>query len=142
VGLTDFAAWSVAPGMSAPSGKLTIHSGTLVTQMKPILGELASDVGRFEIPTPVATFERITLTGARATLESGAKRFTLELPEVTLAAQAGSFKGRSNVVSGRVRLGTSVIEVPEMGLDPSFMQAAFDASYACTDDLRAVVPAN
>jgi hypothetical protein len=142
VELTDFAAWSVAGGMSAPAGKLTIHSGTLLTYMKPILGELASDPGHFEIPTPVATFERVTLTGARATLESGAKRFTLELPEVTLAAQAGSFKGRSNGVSGRVKLGASVIDVPELPLDPTFMQAAFDASYACTADLRAVVPPN
>lgn len=142
VKLTDFAAWSLPPGMTVPAGKLTIHAGTLVTFMKPIIGELASDPGRFQIPTPVATFERITLRNARATLESGAKRFSLDLPEVTVAAQAGTFKGRSNVVSGTVKLGTSMVAVPEMPLDPSFMQGAFDTGYACTPDLRAVVPPN
>ncbi len=142
VELENFAAWSLAPGATAPAGKLTIHSGTLVTFMKPIIGELASSPGRFEIPTPVARFDRVTLMGARATLESGAKRFLLDLPEVALTAQAGSFKGRSNVVSGAVKLGTSTVTVAEMPLDPSFMQAAFDSSYACTADLRAVVPAN
>lgn len=142
VQLADFAAWSLAPGASAPAGKLTLHAGKLTTFMKPIIGELASEPGKFEIPTPVAQFDRITLTGARATLSSGAKVFSLELPEVTLAAQNGSFKGRSNVVSGRMKIGTTLVEVAEMPLDPSFMQAAFDASYACTDDLRGVVPPN
>ncbi len=140
--LSDFAAWSIAPGQSAPAGKLTIHAGRLTTYMKPILGELASDPGRFEIPTPVAQFDRITLTGARATLQAGAKVFSLELPEVTLAAQNGSFRGKSNVVSGRVKIGTTLVELPEMPLDPGFMQAAFDSTYACTADLRGVIPPN
>ncbi|MBL8949519.1 MAG: hypothetical protein JNK82_01995 [Myxococcaceae bacterium] len=142
VALSDFAAWSVAPGQTSPAGKLTVRSGTLLTNMNPIIGELASDPGRFEIPTPVAKFNTVMLRGARASLESGVKRFTLDLPDVTLTAQAGTFKGRSNVVSGTVKLGTSTIAVPEMPLDPTFMQAAFDSSYACTPDLRAVVPPN
>jgi len=142
IALTGFAAWSIPPGMTVPAGKLTIHAGELQTLMKPIIGELASDPGRFGIPTPVATFERISLRGASATLESGPKRFELDLREVTLAAQAGTFRGKSNVVSGTVKIGTSTVTVPEMPLDPAFMQAAFDMSYACTPDLRAVVPPN
>ena len=101
-----------------------------------------TDPMHFEIPTPVAMFETISLTGARATLQSGAKRFDLDLPDVTLTAQAGSFKGKSNVVSGTVKIGTTLITVPQIPLDPSFIQGAFDQGYVCTQDLKSVVSPN
>jgi hypothetical protein len=139
VTLSQFAAWTQPPGQPAPAPRLTIHEGSLAVVMRPILGESAREPGRFDVPTPVAAFDTITLTQARATLQSGAKTFTLELPRVELTAQAGAFRGQRNTVSGTVQLGAQTVTLSGLPLDPAFDQSAFDRGYACTEDLRAVV---
>lgn len=139
IALREFAAWSLAPQTTMPAGKLTIHAGSLAVQMQPILGERTSEPGRYDVVTPVAKFDSVVLTGAEATLQAGAKTFTLQLPRVQLNAQAGTFRGQSNVVRGTVQIGQNTIDIGTLPLDPSFMQQSFDQSYACTMDLRGVV---
>jgi hypothetical protein len=140
--LKEFAAYSIAPQQTAPAGKLLVHSGTLTAKMTPILGENKNESNVFDVPTPVATFATIGLKTAKTTLYAGAKTFTLDLDAAQLTAQAGAYQGKANTVSGSLKVNGVVVNVPAIPLDPSFAQAAFDASYACTTDLKATVPPN
>lgn len=139
VDLANVSTYSVAAGASAPESRLTLHVGRLAATVLPILGERRSEAGVFDVPTPVASLTGIVLTGARATLESEGKTFLLDLPGVRLAAFNGSYQGASNSLEGTVTLGASTVELGALKLDPAFTQAAFDASYACTGDLRAKI---
>lgn len=142
VQLSNFAAYSLAPQATAPAAKLVVHSGALSAKVLPILGERKSAPGTFDVPTPVASFASISLDAARTTLTAGAKTFQLELDAVALTAQAGGYKGKVNTVAGSLKVNGVAVSVPSIPLDPSFQQAAFDASYACTDDLKATVSPN
>jgi hypothetical protein len=142
VDLTEFAAWSLAPQATQPSGKLLLHTGTLSTTLNPILGERQSKPGTYDVPTPVARFTSIGLASATATLTSGAKTFKLTLDEVQLSAQAGAYQGKSNTVAGTLKLNGAPVTLGSTVLDATFAQAAFDAAYVCTGDLLATVPPN
>jgi hypothetical protein len=142
VQLNDFAAYMIAPQQTAPAGKLVLHTGTLTGRVVPILGENKTEPGTFDIATPVASFQTVQLHTAKATLTAGAKTFTLNLDAAQLTAQAGTYKGRSNTVSGSLMVNGVLVNVAPVPLDPSFQQGAFDASYVCTSDLKATVPSN
>lgn len=142
VQLKEFAAYSIAPQAAAPAAKLVVHSGTLSSKLVPILGERKSAPGTFDVPTPVASFTSISLKTARTTLTAGAKTFHLDLDAAALTAQAGGYKGKVNTVAGSLKVNGVTVTVPSIPLDPSFQQAAFDQSYACTDDLKATVAPN
>ncbi|MFZ5468250.1 MAG: hypothetical protein ACOZIN_02335 [Myxococcota bacterium] len=141
--LTDFSAYSLPSGAVSPVARLVLHSGRLFAVVAPIVGERQSEPGRFDVPTPVATFSNVRLLDAYATLEVGGMRFTLVIPETRLLAQNGSLRGVSNTLSGTLRLGSGLtIDLAAVPLDPDFEQTAFDASYACTPDLKAPIPPN
>jgi hypothetical protein len=94
------------------------------------------------VPTPAARLSDIAIENAIATLESGARTFALELDLTSLFAQNGSWDGVQNTVSGLVVVNGEQVTVGPMALDPAYDQEAFDASYACTDDLVAPIPAD
>lgn len=140
---TDFSAYSVEPAATQPFARLVLHSGQLSATVAPALGENKSTPGVYDIGTPVASFPAVHLTGAYATLEVAGMQFTLLIDEASLSAQSGSYLGTSNTLSGTVLLGSGkTITLSQVPLDPSFDQAAFDQSYACTKDLKATIPPN
>lgn len=141
--VTDFSAYTLSAGSTAPSARLILHSGRLSAKVVPILGERISKPAVYDVPTPVATLAMVHLVNASGTLEVGGLRFPVTVTDALIDAQSGSLRGRSNVISGRVQLPSSTVTLPSgTALDPSFQQAAFDASYACTPDLKATVPPN
>ena len=133
---------TIAAGSTAPTGRLIIHSGTLSAVVKPVLGERLSALGTFDVPTPVSSISEVKLTNAKVTLESGAKRFNFTIPTANLKAFNGSFKGSTNFLEGSIQLDDAMVTLPSMPLNPDFSQAALDSSYACTMDLKSVVPPN
>lgn len=137
--VTEFAAWTLAPGATEPQGTLTLHSGLVRGTVKPILAERESEPGTFDVQTPVARLNDIVLVDGDATLRSGTKTFRFTIGNARLSAAAGSFMGLGNLVSGTVEVDGVPVEVGPMPLDPSFKQGTFDESYACTDDLKALV---
>jgi hypothetical protein len=141
VRLDGFVAFSIASGQAEPRGKLTLTEGRLSGTVIPYLGERASAAGVYDVSTPVAEFQALQLVGAKAVLESGGSVFAVELPEVRLSAQNGSYGGRSNALAGEVRVNGTTVRLDPMPLDPTFDQASFDLGYACTPDLREVIPA-
>lgn len=128
---------TVAPGASVADGVFTLVEGRLSATVTPYLGERSSAPGEFGPPTPVAVFSGLRLEGARGVLNSGGRAFRVELPSVELEAVNGTVGGRSNVLSGTVQLHGRQVTLRDRPLDPSFAQERFDASYACTEDLRA-----
>lgn len=140
VELDGFVAYQVAPGDSLPAGMLTIHAGTLSAFVQPILGERESEPGTFDVPTPVAVLGEVRFDAVEATLESQGKTFQLALDDVQLAARAGVYQGQGNVVSGSLRVNGARVTLDELPLNPAYDQAAFDESYACTEDLRETIP--
>lgn len=140
VQLNQLAAWSLPQGVNAPTAKLTIHSGTLSAVVKPVLGERMSEQGTFDLATPVSAMTEISLTNARVTLSSGAKTFGFTIPSARLDAFNGTYLGSSNSLSGTLQVGDKLVTLEPMALNPDFDQVTFDASYRCTDDLRAVIP--
>lgn len=140
VELHDFVAYQVAAGDQAPKGKLTLHSGVLAGEVSPRLGERESDPGVFDVPTPAAELGSVSLPAAEATLEAEGKTFKLSLSEVELTARNGVFNGYGNTVAGSLVVNGERVEVGPIDLNPDYLQAAFDAGYACTEDLLEVIP--
>ncbi len=76
------------------------------------------------------------------TIMNGLSRFDVTLTAVALSAQAGSYLGASNTISGSLVVDGEMVIVPVSPLVSGFTQAAFDSTYVCTPDLKEVVPAN
>jgi hypothetical protein len=129
-----------APGSAEPKGVLTFDSAAFTARVTPILGERESDPGRFDVPTPVANVHEILVPGATVTLLSAGKTFKLTLDDIVLHATNGSWNGATNRLAGALTVNGARIELGELALDPTYEQTAFDASYACTEDLLEVVP--
>jgi hypothetical protein len=55
---------------------------------------------------------------------------------------AGGYKGKINQLSGTAVVDGVTVNIPPMALDPTYKQADYDATYACTPDLKAVIPPN
>lgn len=122
---------------------LTLHDGTLNGTYHSVTGEAASAPGAYFVKTPVGEFERIRLFDADVTLHNGTMHFPMHVDEAELYALNGTFQGRSNWLSGTITIDGVTWELgegtPEV-LDPEFDQRAFDATYACTENLLEVVP--
>lgn len=142
VTFSDFRIHSLNPdGTSADRGVLTLHSGTLSAVVRPVLGENAQKPATFDVPTPVSALDDVVLTDAEATLEAEGKTFRLTIEAASLSAFNGSYQGRSNEISGSIRVNGELISLGGGPLNPDFEQADFDARYACTENLAALVPA-
>lgn len=139
VDLAGFAAYKVEAGAAAPRGILRFAAGSLTATVTPILGERKSSPGRFDIPTPLAMLDSVVLQGADAMLEARGKKFHLKLPEARLTAMNGHWQGRGNSLAGTIRVGTRSFPLA-LPLDPDYDQGSFDQGYACTKDLRGLVP--
>lgn len=138
----DFVLSSRNPdGSSGDLGVLTLHTGTLTGTVRPVLGENAQS-GAFDVPTPVSALDDIWLVNAEATLQAQGKTFRLTIEEASLDAFNGTYEGRSNEISGSIRVNGETLQLPLQPLNPAFDQADFDARYQCTADLAGLVPSD
>ncbi len=141
VPLADFSAWTVPAADTDAYAKLVLHSGTLSAKVVPGLGERRSAPGTYDVGTPVATFTDVELVNATATFSVAGKSFLMTIPALKVSALNGSLHGVSNTLSGTVTLGAGrQVTLGPAALNPSFQQAEFDSSYACTADLLATIP--
>jgi hypothetical protein len=138
--MTDLAAWYLPGGGAAPPGKLTVHHGTLTGTVQPVTAERKSAPGTYDVATPIASFSNLSLTGAAVTLNADHKTFNLNIDSAQLTAMNGHYMGQGNFISGTISINGHLVTLPQMGLDPSYSQDKFDASYACTADMTAVLP--
>lgn len=127
-----------------PEPYLTLHDGALTGVYHSVTGESASEPGAYFIRTPVGEFEEIRLSDSDVTLHNGAMAFPMHVDDAELYALNGSFGGASNWLFGRITIDGTTWTLGETGrplvLDPAFDQAAFDATYVCTEDLLETVP--
>jgi hypothetical protein len=138
--LDSFMAYAIPSGQTKAPAALLIHSGRLVGKVVPILGERASDLGVFDIKTPVAQLSTVRLRDADVTLFSGAKRFRFTISDARIStAYAGTWQGYSNSITGSVPVDGQVVSFSNIALDPAFDQSKFDQGYACTDDLAELI---
>jgi hypothetical protein len=134
---TDFEVWTV-PG----DRRLTIHSGTLAGTIRPRTA-IDETTGACSIATPVARLEGVGWREGALTIESEGKTFDLDVAAASLEAVNGARDGVSNDLRGTITVDGEQVSIPispELGLDPDYDPNAFDASYACTPNLR--VPAS
>ncbi len=137
--LEGFSAYSVKKGATKPEASLIVHAGTLSATVRPILGERKSAPGTFDVQTPVAELTQVKLTNADVTLHNGDMQFRFNIPSATVEAFNGTRGAKSNSISGSITVDDHPLTLAPGPLNPAFEQAAFDQSYACTSDLKAVI---
>ncbi|MBT6176920.1 MAG: hypothetical protein HOI23_06700 [Deltaproteobacteria bacterium] len=144
IDLNNFAAMEQKSGAEESGPFLMFHSGTLTGLSHPVTGEAADSPGAYFIKTPVSGFESVAVD-AHVTLHNDGKIFHLILNGSDLDAFNGSYGFQTNSLMGdlwvngtRYRMETNG---EEMELNPDYDQDAFDASYACKENLLEVVPA-
>lgn len=146
VSFSDFAAYELLDGETAPAAELRIRSGTLSGTVIPITGEARENPGAFYIVTPLADFEGIRASNIDAMLTAFGMTFHVRIDAADLDAFNGSYAGVSNAIAGDLVLSGKRLTVPvdpnDPVLDPAFDQAQFDRSYACDPLLLATVPAS
>jgi hypothetical protein len=126
-----------------PDGKLILHTGTLAAVAHPMQGKDASAViTTYDIGTPIVRFDNIDYSGGAVTLVTGAKTFNFTLGAAHLQAFSGAFKGDSNRLSGPITVDGVAVTLGTLKLNPSYDQAKFDHSYACTQNLVSTLPPN
>ena len=137
--LEEFSSYSVAPNRTAPAGELRIQTGLLDAIVHPALGEMRSDPGRFMVPTPVAKMEAVRLQNAQTSLHTQGMTFFLDIDDAYLSATNGTVDGITNQLEGYIVINGTRVDIAPIALNPSFDREQFDQSYACTDDLAAVL---
>lgn len=143
ISFNEFNSYELDPGQTAPARGINIHSGTASAIVQPILGEQEDERGTFDVPTKVARLSNINVNNARVTIVFEGKTFNVPVDSASLSAFNGSYAttGEKNTISGSITVGGQTFTLAPQPLDPDFNQADFDARYACTDNLRATVPA-
>ena len=139
VTLDELSSYSIPAGALEPKGVLTLHNGTLNANVHPVLGERASALGTFDVPTPIARIGDVVALNADATLSAQGKTFHFHIDRSNISAVNGTYHGDSNHIIGDITVDgvTIAIDAP---LNPDFAQATFDAGYQCTEDLVGLVP--
>jgi len=140
VEFSDFKAYARKAGEITPRRALTFHSGILAAHVHPIMGENEDDRGTFDIPTPVARMRNIRLRDAPITLLNEGMRFKATIDAADLYAFNGSYQGERNTISGTIVVDGKTFYLNDQPLDPDYDQQSFDESYACTRDLKSLIP--
>lgn len=140
ISLNGFRLYDLPLDATAPTTVSTISAnGALV--LKPVGGESLANPGVYSISTPVANLETLTIADGTISIESDGNRFDLNLADVSITAFTGSWAGASNEIVATLTVDQQPVSVTMSALDPAFDQAAYDATYACTPDLKEAVPA-
>lgn len=137
----EYTAYHVAPGQAGPQAQLILHSGRFSGVFRPVMGENASAPGTFQVETPIAGVT-LQATNVEATLSAEGIAVPVHITNGTLSAFNGSYHGQSNQLSGVLEIGGQSVQLGNLPLEPAFNQVDFNASYACVNDLRAVLSGN
>ena len=138
----NYRIFDVRPDATEAFRAFELASARIAGIVDPITGENRQNRGAYEIATPVARFENIRiLEPTRAIVFNEGKTFNVLVSSANLDAFNGSYEGLSatNYIRGQVVIDGTVVAI-DAPLDPEFEQTAFDASYACTQDLVATIP--
>ena len=123
---------------STSANALTATTGTLTGSMSPRLA-IDGVTGACSVSTPVVTFTDLAWNNAALVLQSGARTFNVTASTSNLDAQAGDKDAVTNTITGSINLNGTNVTVPvnpaDPRLDPDFVQATFDTSYACIPNL-------
>jgi len=138
VQLTEFATWSLVPGSDEPAGILVIHDGTLSATVQPATGARESEPTTFDVATPVARLSSLRLSGD-VSLHAQGKVFHFRVDDSELLATNGPFLGAENALSGTISVDGKAHTLEALPLNPDYRPQAFDAAYACTEDLLSPV---
>lgn len=124
---------------SDSTSSLLVKTGTLTGKVAPRTA-IDSASGACSISTPVVTFSDLSWSNATARLTSDGNKFDLGVGASMLNAQNGTKGTASNTISGTITVDGMAypFAAPNEPLDTAFVQATFDASYACTP--RIVIP--
>ena len=142
VTLASFVSYELKAGETVPIQKITLESGQLSGLVQPVLGENASDPGRFDIPTPLAYLSDLRLVNAAATLELDGKLLKVQIQTADIQAQNGVLDGVGNLINATLVIDGHTVEIVDGKLVLDYDQAKFDQSYACTENLVSIFPSN
>ena len=117
-----------------------IETGSLQGTYRPIRGANAELASEYNVSTPVAQFEEITVEEAVTTLHVEGGRFRVEIDEGVLSGTRGAFNGSANEIFGRLLINGRWVQLEHVPFDPSFEQESFDAEYTCTPNLLGPIP--
>ncbi|MBI5496173.1 MAG: hypothetical protein HY904_14215 [Deltaproteobacteria bacterium] len=134
VEFTEFTATS-----SASPNSLTWKTGSLDGTLRPRLA-VDTTSGACAISTPIAAFSELRYQEADVALHAGPKTFLLHVNASSLNAQNGNADAHTNWLSGTMTVDGTAIAVPLDAarplLNPDYNQQTFDASWACTPNMR------
>jgi len=140
----EFAVVGYAEGSDDPAAHMVIHSATLSGVNEPVTAEAADTPGAYFVAVPIAKFENVRIVNADVTLHVDGKQFNLTIDGSDIDAFTGTYNGRSNDFDGTITVEGKDHHAPvdprDPRLDPEFDQRAFNESYACYDNLGALVP--
>lgn len=130
---------------SDSKASLALRSGRLAWEGHPRLA-VGAATGLCTVPTKELGVAELRFDGAEVFVDSGERRFEVEVPASRLDAQLGRWGDRENELGGELTVWDTAVAVPvsgdAKGLNTDYDAAAFDQGYACTPDLLAPVPAN
>ncbi|MFN7132072.1 MAG: hypothetical protein ACK4N5_08315, partial [Myxococcales bacterium] len=136
---SGFELYDVPAGQSNPTTRSTV-TGTAAAVVKPVAGESAANAGVYSIATPIGQLDTLSMQSGTISIVSDGNRFDLALENVSLKAHAGVFGGTGNEIEGSLTVDSLPVTIAKTALDPAYDQAAFNATYVCTPDLKEVVP--
>lgn len=120
---------------STDENVLTMLTGQVRFEAKPRLARSRSS-GVCMVPTPNILIRDIEYLGARLRVQTGSRDFMVPVPSSKLWAVNGSHGGTTNDIGGKLTVWNVDVDVdPSDGLDPEYEPLAFEAGYACADDL-------
>ncbi|MFH1811117.1 MAG: hypothetical protein ABIJ09_20420 [Pseudomonadota bacterium] len=140
VELRDFVSYDLPAGADEPAQRVTWHGGWLTGTVEPITGENASDLGAYDIPTPIAIFSDVGVETGDATLEMNGLTFQVAVDGAQIQAQNGRYQGQGNSIQGHIVVDGTRIDIAPALLKSEYVQEVFDSSYACTEDLVGILP--
>jgi hypothetical protein len=138
--LREFSSYNLPAGQSQPSNAATWHTGTLTGLIEPYTGGNSTDLGRFDIPTPLARFRDLGVKNGDVTLKALGMTFRMRVDQANITAQNGVYRGKGNFVQGDITIDGHAVHIDPTTLDPEYDQASFDDSYRCTTNLASVLP--
>lgn len=114
----------------------TIQQGHISVEVAIHLARSLS-MGVCAIDTSEVTLNRVTVTDAVYTVDTGDRVFDVDVPALEISAQLGEWEGTENVIAGSITVWDEEIDLGDDDvLDPGYDRDEFRAAYACKADLQ------
>ncbi|MEW5847987.1 MAG: hypothetical protein AB2A00_04205 [Myxococcota bacterium] len=113
---------------------LTVKSGSVAFEAQPLLATSAS-TGVCSVPVPVVRFPAIRLGPSQFHVVAEQGAFDLSVESSNYQAQVGRGLGAENALAGTIRVAGHDVDLSGLVLDPAYNAAAYEGTWACTNDL-------